>query len=269
MSCTLWNNIKYKSFIDCLVDTPITVYDIKAANISVLFDKGLISPEVYNNLRTSAKIEREIYIGNLQGRNPYISEKLKEGIIEAKEKFFTMNGLDDSEILEIDNDAVYVIGSRPIRVQSVCEHVYFKKAEQYTSFYRVRNIEYFYYANIANRVEYLNPKGLGNKAIALHEPFMLDFLKELFYRAQFEGPQSALQVLASFHQSYCSRRLPLGYYRNLNPDSKYAVGNFDRYATYAVNNEDPRLRRIMDISYNEKILREFNMLLSERYLKFK
>ena len=69
MSCTLWNNIKYKSFIDCLVDTPITVYDIKAANISVLFDKGLISPEVYNNLRTSAKIEREIYIGNLQGRN--------------------------------------------------------------------------------------------------------------------------------------------------------------------------------------------------------
>ena len=207
--------------------------------------------------------------GKLQGRNPYISEKLKEGIIEAKQKFFSMNGLDDNEILEIDNDAVYIIGNRPIVSQYVSEHVYFKKAEQYTSFYRVRNIEYFYYANIISGVEYLNPKGLGSKAIALHEPFMLDFLKELFYRAQFEGLQSALQVLASFYQSYCSRVLQLGYYRNLNPDSKYSIANFDQYATYAIDNDDPRLRKIIDISYNEKILRDFNMLISDRYLKFK
>ena len=132
MSCTLWNNVRYKSFIDCLIDTPITVYDIRAANISVLFDKGLLSPEVYSNLRTTAKIEREIYIGKLQGANPYISETLKEGIIEAKQKFFTANGLTDNDILEIDNDAVYIIGSKQIPVQTVSPHVYFKKAEQYT-----------------------------------------------------------------------------------------------------------------------------------------
>ena len=267
MSCTLWNNFKYQSFIDCLIDTPITVYDIRAANISVLREKELISPEVYENLRVAAKIEREIYIGKLQGSNPYISEKLREGIIEAKHKFFTMNQLDDSRILEIDNDAVYVFGDTPISVQKVSPFVYFKKAESYTSFYRVKKIEYFYYRALTSPVEYLNPKGLGTRGISLHGPFMLDFLKELFYTAQFEGPKNALFLLSNFHTKYCNKELPMGFYRNLNTKSMFAIKNFDQYASYFVDNEDYRLWNLMDISYNESLLREFNRLFSSVYFK--
>ena len=266
MSCTTWNNFKYRAPIDCLIDTPIRVFDIRAANISVLREKEIINPELYNQLRVAAKIEREVYVGKLQGSDPAISKALAQGIIEAKQKFFVENGLDDSEILEVDNDAVYVIGNIPIRLQQVSPFVYFKKAEEYTSFYRVKKIEYFYYANLQSRMEYLNPKGLGSRGIQLHSPFMLDFLKELFMTAQFNGIETALQLLSTFYGNYCSKGLDVGFYRNLNTDSMYSVGNFDKYASYFINtNVDPRMKKVLDISYNEKILREFNRLLSNKF----
>ena len=171
-------------------------------------------------------------------------------------------------MLEIDNDAVYIIGSRPIVVQQVSPLVYFRLAERYTSFYSVKKIRYYYYSSRFDNSENLTPKGLGEVAIGLHKNFMLDFLSELFYTNQYEGLDAGLRLLASFYQTYCSRTLPIEYYRNLNPQSMYTFIGFDQYATFYTSiYQDPRFKHLIDISYNERLLREFNQVLSYRYFR--
>ena len=267
MISSLWNNFKYTAPIDCLIDKSIRVYDIRKANISVLTELGVLTIDQYNELYNAEKINREIFIGKLQGSNPEISKILSNGILEAKRLFFEANQIEDKDILEINNDAVYIIGDKPIKVQQVTPFIYFNLAEQYSSFYSVKKIRYFYYGNIITRQEYLVAKGIGSSSY-LHERFMLDFLKELFYIAQFEGIPDAIRLLSSFYNRYVNKELDIGYYRTLNSESLLMYVNFDSYARYATDNEyDPRMKRLIDISYNEKILREFNKLLSNKYFE--
>ena len=262
----LWSKVNYASYMQCLIDTQIRVYDITKANISVLREVGILTQEEYVYFFNADKLEREVYIGKLQGNRPEVSKILADGIINAKRIFIESNNIDDNDILEINNDAVYLIGNKPVPIQQVTPFVYFKLAEKYTSFYKVRDIRYYYYANIIERIEYLNPKGLG-KARSLHEAYMLDFLKVLFYTAQFQGVQEALKLLSSFYEQYTNKTLDIAYYRNLNPTSRYNIKTFDKYASYQTDIITPQNLKLIDTSYNEKILREFNKLLIEKYLK--
>ena len=122
---SLWNSYNFISPIRCLIGTPIRVFDIRKANISILREKGVITQSDYDSLFQAEKIDREIFIGKFLGNNPEASKILSNGIIEAKKLFFEMNGLEDNEILEINNDAVYLIGYKSIPVRQVSSYVYF------------------------------------------------------------------------------------------------------------------------------------------------
>lgn len=261
----LWDKFHYRANINCLTDTSIRSYDIRKANISILREANHISEEEYQWLYNADRMTRQVYIGKLLGRKPELSAALADGIKAAKKKFFEMNNLEDSEILEIDNDAIYVIGRRPIRFQQVSPYVFFKLEEEYTAYYRLKKISYFYSYNHITRTENLRAKGLGESGTALHEPFMLDFLKELFKTAQMSGYGKAIQLLAIFYKNYITRSLPIEYYRELNSQSMYTItidGN-----SYSTDITMRNYINIVDISYNENILRELNKLLSILYLK--
>ena len=260
----LWQKYNFLSPINCLIDVPIQVYDIRKANISVLREKGIITQSDYDSLYLADKMYREIFIGKLLGNDPSASKILADGIIDAKRLFFEANNIEDRDILEINNDAVYIIGSKSIKIQQFSHFIYFNQAESYTSFYNVKNIRFYYYCNRINKTEYLNPKGMA-KSVIYHEQYMIDFLKALFYTAQFEGIQKALELLSSFYSQYISRSLNIGFYRNLNSSSKFSIKSFDRYADYQTDIVTANMINLIDISYNEKVLREFNKLLTEKY----
>lgn len=263
----LWNNYRYRAPIEIIVDSVIRVYDIRKANISVLREVGILDQETYKYLYQAEKIDREIYIGKLLGANPGYSEILSKGIIEAKRRFFELNQIQDAEVLEVDNDAVYILGTKPIK-QQVSKYVFFNLGEVYTSFYAVNHLRYFYYANRISNQEYLKVKGLGSAA-PLHEPYMLDFLKALFQTAQFEGSDKAIELLMAFYNQYISRTLDMGFYRMLDSQSSYRFCKIDMIAPMYTNITNPRYKNIIDISFNEQVLRKFNQLLSSRYFKGK
>lgn len=261
----LWDKHHYRAAINCLTDTSIRSYDIRKANISVLREGNQISEEEYQWLYNADRMTRQVYIGKLIGSKPELSAFLANGIKSAKQKFFEMNNLEDGEVLEIDNDAIYVIGQRPIRFQQVSPYVFFKLEEEYTAYYRVERISYFYSYNHITRTEKLRAKGLGESGTALHDPYMLDFLKELFKTAQLSGYGKAIQLLSIFYRNYISRSLPIEYYRELNSQSMYSIiVNGTKYTTDITM---PNYIGLVDISYNEKVLREFNKMLSALYLK--
>ena len=265
MSSNLWNKKKYTAPINCIVDRTIKEYDISKANISVLLDAGFLTYDQYKFLYNVPKLQRQINIGMMITQNQNINEIIDKCIIDAKRIFFESNNIQDNEVLEIDNDSIFLLTDRVIKYQQISEHVMFRLAGISTSFYSINDIRYFYLGDRINNTEILNPKGLGDKGIALHQNFMLDFLKELFYTAQFDGIQRALTLLSVFYNKYINMELDLGYYRTLNPSSMFRLFIRDMYSTFGVDYiYDPRFVKFMDISYNAKILREFNKILTTK-----
>lgn len=264
---TVWRHKHYLAPVEFLIDQPIREYDISKANISVLTDAGVLTQDQYEYFLKCPKIEREIAIGKMQGRDPKITEILSSGIEQARRIFMEINQISDNEVLSIRNDSITVVRRAPITNLKISDRVSFRLESQSTSFYRLNKIDYFYYYNRVSGEERLNTKGLGETSVPLHEHFMLDFLMELFYQAQVEGVQNAISILQNFYRQYVSRELPTGYYRELNSQSRFRVANqlciMNRYIymDYASEAEKP----FIDISFNEELLRHLNRILASVY----
>lgn len=265
MSSSVWSKPNYRSGAHFLIDGLIREFDITKANISVLRDANVLSESQYRYFLQCPKLEREIAIGKMEGNNPEISKIKKEGITQARKAFMTLNGIQDSEVLEIRNDSISIIGNRPINVLQVSDRVFFREDGRYTSYYHLGTIDYYYYANIIENIEHLAIKGMSDEAIQLHQNFMLDLLNELFYRAQFEGVKSAIPILNSFYKSYIAKELPVGYYRELTAQSMYKLNNASMISSIYIDMVTEHEKPAIDISENEKVLRELNRIFASIY----
>ena len=136
MSKTLWQKHSYKLNVNYMIDVLLREYDLSKANISVLRDYDILSEEQYQYYLTCPKLEREIAIGKLQGRNPKATEALKDGISQAKRIFMESNNVEDSDVFAIINDAIIVIGSKPIQNLQVSERLKFRLDGTFTSLNR-------------------------------------------------------------------------------------------------------------------------------------
>lgn len=270
MSSTLWQKTNYSARIEYIIDTLIREFDISKANISILRDANVLTEETYQYLLTAPRMERQVYIGKLQGSNTEVTNILKNGILNAKKIFMESNGIQDSEILYIRNDAIAIIGNRYIDNLAISNRVAFRESARYSSFYKFNTIDLLYYYNPVTNTEVLDVKGLGKAGTEVHKPYMLDFLCELFYRAQIEGIKQAIPILQSFYNRYINRDLEIGYYRELNPQSYFKLDsrmsmNSSLYMDHAFNGH----KKLIDISYNDNLLRHFAKIYSSIYFNAK
>lgn len=266
----LWEKVSYRSPVQFLLDTQIIEYDISKANINVLFDAGVLALDQYNYFMNCPKIERSIAIGKMQGRDPNITAVLKSGIANARKVFIEQNNISDSSILAIRNDAITIIGDNPIYNLNITDNVKFRIAGVYRSYYNLNNIEYFYNYDLINKIEILDIKGLGDISISLHKDYMLDFFKELFYTAQIEGVKNAISLLQSVYDRYIKRELSVNYYRELNSESRYRfIGTISRYSSITTDNATNFDKDILDVGFNENVLRYLTRIYASIYFGMK
>lgn len=271
----IWDKVLYRANIQYLIDTPIYEYDLSKANINVLRDKNAISEDLYQYLYQAPKLERNIMMGKMRAKNPHLTEILKEGIEEARKFFITKNEFLDSDILSIRNDAITTIG-REAKFQAVSERVVFRLAATYTSFYATPNmlfnnigmgVDFFYFYDPVTKKEVLDTKGLGEADI-YHKEYMLDFVSELCYTIQMNGVQMAINLLNNVHRKYINRDMKLGYYRELNAGSMFRLNpSFSIVTPLYTDLVTESDKDLLDISYNENILRFFNRILASIYFK--
>lgn len=268
MSSTLWQKANYAAKIQYVIDSTIREFDISKANISVLRDANILTEDQYQYYLRAPRMERQIYIGKLQGFDSRITNILKDGITNAKKIFMQTNSIQDSEILYIRNDAIAVIGPRVINNFMVTDRVSFRESARYSSFYRFNAIDMLYFYDPVTNTERLDLKGLGDGGVELHKKFMLDFLCELFYRAQIEGVQEAISLIQTFHKNYIDMHMPIEYYRELNSQSKYKLlPSISMYSTVYIDYATDYHKQYLDISYNEALLRHFNRIFASIYFK--
>ena len=259
----LWQHVNYTSDISYLNNVFIFEYDIQKANINVLYSKNIIDQATYEFLEKSERMVRQVYVGKLQ-KDSAVANALKQGILEAKKNLFEANAIQDYEVLSIKNDAVFIIG----RVLKTTDFglIHFIPKNKYTGFYKVLNYEFYYFYNSITKEEYLEVKGIGDKALQKHKDYFYQFLKDLFYTIQCNGIEVALRLMKDYYMQYINLQLPVGHYRIFNPESDYHFKVRTAMGTgFGMDEASDNVKPALDISYNLKILLELQKILNNMY----
>jgi hypothetical protein len=246
--------------------------DLKAANISILHSKGMLSDDEYNYLRSIPKIDREISIGNMINNTAeknssgeaitttspvYIS--IKDGIREAKLWLCQMNNIKEDEIIRVANDAVYI--NRPVPLQYTNNNgVEFSEKAVYSSLLQLNGIILFFRYNNDNMLE-VDTKGLGKDNERWHNGFMLSVIGQVIVLLQKSSASDALNYLSKVYEDYILLRMPIGMYREFNSFSGFRSGNF-----YLSNEVGLDIRKI-DIGYNLSLLRTLYGVILDQYMR--
>lgn len=243
----------------------IREYDIAKANVNILFSMGLLTREQADYYLNLPSLDRKIQMGYLQRDNENVKEALKKGFVHYRQLFFDANDIEDHEVLSIKKDAIYLINKIPTHTQF--DNVSFIPKNIYNSYYKFEHYEFLYYGDPVNQIERLDIKGISRSAIKLHEEYLLDFLKFIFYSAMTESIEFVIEAMSSFINDYLNLRLHSGFYRELNSNSqfRFKTNSFLSYTAEYLQEEE--YVQFLDISYNLKILYTIMGYYSSIYFK--
>lgn len=239
---------------DRYVSGYITEYDIKQANINILYKYNIIDKDYYNYLSHVPKIQREVIIGNLIKDDKTKYNIIQKGIKEAKCQLFDSNNLKEYEIIRIANDAVYVNRINGLKYTTF-DNIEFVPKSTSTNYLRLYNILFF--INFGEQIN-VDIKGLGED-YSIHEP-LISIIVNIINELQYAGIKTAMKSLSNFIDDYQNGKLDISYYREMNPEALYRVRGGEFFLS-TVTKLSPEL----DINYNLYILRELSSILYEIY----
>ena len=209
--------------IDYLLNCEIREYDMQEAGFNLCKEFKLLPDKTIQYLNTLDKNQRHIQIGVYQ-KNKEFANKLKEAFILARKRFFEANELDDTDILAIKKDAIFVIKKNCIN-QKLSEFINFRPKNQYLGYLYLNKIE-FYYTDPDTDLDIKNLDG-GTEIYDYHRDYMIDFIKDLFTMVIYNDRKAVIKYLTDFIKLYRSNQLENGYYRELNRDSFYEIYDDD------------------------------------------
>lgn len=253
-----------------LIDRPFIIssyireYDISKANINILYKYKVLSEEKYQYYLTADRMTRQVDIGLLQ-RDPEVDRILKQGIAKAKQDLFDTNGIDESDILAIKNDAVFIMNKIPNITKF--DNIEFMLKNVYTSFYRIGKLEFYYFYDPINNTEKLDIKGIDDSKLHLHEQYFLEFLKVVFSSAQTENPKDTLDIIITFYNQYINFELEAGYYRSFDSESVYHIkSDLSNYHVYRAYFIDESNKKELNINPNLYLIKELYKYYSTIFL---
>ena len=125
----------------------ISEYDIRKCNISILYDTSHITKKEYDRISKMEKIERNVLIGNMMKEDKKIYDIIKDGQNKYTELLIKENNLSESNVYEINHDAVWVIGRLCKKLKF--GNITFVRKQTYTSMYdfKIKNTHYKVYYN--------------------------------------------------------------------------------------------------------------------------
>lgn len=262
MISELYNRVNYISGLKFLFSNYIREYDLSKANINVLYLKGIIDESLYRKLSVASREERQITIGLMEQRDKKVTKAKAEGIIEAKKMLFEANDIQDSDILSIKNDAVFVI-NKVLTKTRFHELIDFKLKNTYMDFVYLGGIEVYYGYDRVSGIENIATKGLGKNAY-LHKDFMIDFIIYIISEMESGSISQAVSSFTNFFNDYINGQLDIGYYREFNSASMYSIIN-SPYKVSIVDNNEYTKTKVININYNMNILRELFGYISDSY----
>lgn len=181
----------------------------------------------------------------------------KDNSIEWIKSFLTNNNIDNDNILAIIDGKLiaYNIDPRYRDDNIVCN--------EYTDYIRLSGIVILMARDIIRSTKAVY--GINPPIRELHKDHMLKFIEEIVRILGVGNVDLAINKIKQFRSAYLRRELPKEYYREFNDSSKYTV--IDDICRYGLIDIDEDQKGLIDISYNEKIIRYLYSLVAGLYLK--
>ena len=110
MPTELWRSLNYKTQYKYFINTFIREYDLSKANINALLYTKRISVEDHKTYLAMDRNERETKIGLWIKKDKSVYKDIQKGIIEAKRRLVFANNIEDSEVVSVKNDAMFIAG---------------------------------------------------------------------------------------------------------------------------------------------------------------
>lgn len=282
----LWSKVRYTSPISFIIGRRIIEVDVTKANISILREADRISEDQYRYFLTSDRMERLVFVGNMQAKDESVTALLQSRLREVRQKIFEIFCIDYSNLLSIRNDAVIFVDNgyrsyTPGIAQTtekykstgditetyyLSQYLKFRVKGLYSSYYKIGNKEILYFINRISGEEYIDVAGIGDDALDLHRPYFLDLLMSLFESAEEGDIADTIDFLSKVYSQYISKSFDIGYYRRFDANSRYdidkTISNLYDYQLDHMTNDQ---KSIVDISYNESILRQLQKIYSTIY----
>ena len=256
----LYKKTLYIADIDFLINNTIYEYDLAKANISILRQANVITESFYQEMLNADRMTRQVTIGKLYRNNETIRTTLDNGFIEARRLLFDSNNIEDKDVLSIKKDAVFVL--KRLSNTKFYEYLDFKEKNLYTSYYKIssQKKELYYSKHPVTGEEKLDVKGINDESLIYHKDYMIEFLLVLFETVQIDIVD-AIGMMNRFMEMYKAKQLQPGFYRNFNTESKYTIGN----GYYLADNVSTDMLPIINISYNDILLRDLYKILAKQY----
>lgn len=205
--------------INYLKNIEIAEYDIQHAGPSVIKHYKLLPDEEINKIFSMPKKEANIYVGKQILKYPDLGKKILEGIAIARQKFVTLNNIEEEDILSIRKDAIFIIKKNP-KVLLIDEDFLFRKKNSYTSFIRLDGKEFY----VNGKTKELDWKNLSDGMFELYNrpPLtvenykILQDIRDILLKAERLNEDDLARNLRMYVSNYKNKRLPIETYRNLN-----------------------------------------------------
>lgn len=266
---TLADKTLYKAPYLYLVNMWLKEYDLEKANISILFEEGVLSESDYQKFYNMPKEDREVQIGCMMKDNKDLTKVLQNGLKKARNTFLIENHIEDNNVLYIDNDSITIIEPRTSSVEnkyvtnfSKCIH--FKMKNVYSSMYRLKDVDFLYFNNRIEeryRIKYAN-KNMRFK----HTNGFLEFLLTICNEAEMGHVLNTLQMIKYTYCMYIRCELPTDFYREFNQRSQFKfkqTGSFSYYTDIPPTGG----MQYIDISFNAFLFMELYKYFSIEYFK--
>lgn len=225
--------------IEYLISREIIEYDMKSAGYNIIKKFNLLPSKEIEYLSSLSNKERHIYIGKQILKNNKLSDGLKFGFQEMRKEFITKNGLQDKDILSIKKDAIITLKRCNYKDFSP---VKFVEKNIYTSYCYLNRLEIYI------GKDYVDIKGIRDEVLEKHKKYMLYFIFLFFKNMERRDKKYNIKFVSDFAIKYKERQLPIGYYRELNTDSKYRYEMMISEASILM--EDAEDVNSINISYN-------------------
>lgn len=228
--------------IPSVINSSITEWDMKSANVSVLEYFHLISQQKIDAIRKLSSEKRKVAVGLLEQKDPELAEKLEHGFDEIVKMFIEINNLDeDFDVLSIKKDAVFVIAKTP----AITEFgpVKFVAKNTYHSYLKIGAFEFYV------GTDTVDVKGL-QKLADKHKNGILYLINDVVNAAiQYAGDKASMSLyLSNLVRLYKTRKLDFDFYREFNSQSKFSIViDGERYLYDNISEED---LNDVDISFN-------------------
>jgi hypothetical protein len=201
----------------CVRGTTITEYDLEAAGLSVLRERGLVSPTEGERLAALPKERRLVEVGLLCRDDEKVLTQLEAGTREAVVAFCRENELTEEDLVSIKRDAVYTM--RPARRLRIGEHLNFREKGRFSSYFNLSGVEMYY----SGWTRTMTVKGLGGEVEEAHRGHMIEFIRRIVDPAENLRDDHLLPLLAARRAEYVGMRAERGCYREMSANNGYRL----------------------------------------------